>query len=651
MKTTMLRRIFCFALALGASAVSPTSPLAADLPAVADTYTDSAAPAVNYGGYGITAVAKSRVTLIKFDSKAIALAKGDTATLRLNIRTVKNWTDGISLHLVRGAWDEKKVSAATLPAISPVILDQKSITYSDQGRVATFDVSGALSVWRRDQSKNFGIAIKPASPLPNIEIFSRELKAGATLTITDNSAVSGRMWVGDSGGRINLTRSDGVVLRSLVPPVDQEYVGFKGDPLTGGLWVESFTTRINEPYSTSNTDHLLRLSASGAIEANIAIDAPRTFAIDPRDGGIWVDHLECAFGCYPDSLSDYNHVLLKFDRHGHQLARITGIDFRLAVIQIDPVWGLLWLRESPGGDSGSVIRVSGTEQDLVNYNIQGLVGPHHQIFNWEALDLVVNPNDDYHGHGAVWFDDNYNGQIVKRNYTGEWDFVRQPDHSAFEEIGSLQVNKLTGTLTGCVGEAGALAYIAIKDEDAPTFIPVNPPHRIQDSSADPGICNRSLVLDPYRNLLWTWVNESVIGKQVYSVVALNSAGKAVRTFDTGLQPWGFEPQEIHVGLGGGQSQAIDPKQSTLITIGILSRSDFDPLQVDPATARIGPARARPRSFHADDFNGDGIADLALTYSVPEAGITCGGRYVAVTATTYDGIPVAGEMRADILFCH
>jgi hypothetical protein len=182
-------------------------------------------------------------------------------------------------------------------------------------------------------------------------------------------------------------------------------------------------------------------------------------------------------------------------------------------------------------------------------------------------------------------------------------------------------------------------------------IPLNPPHRVQNLSADPGVCNRLLVLDPYRKLLWTWVNEAVMGKQAYSVVALNLAGNAVRTFDTAVQPWGFEPQEIHVGLGGGQSYAIDPKQSTLITLGILSRSDFDPLQVDPTTARVGPARAVPRSFHAEDFNSDGIADLALTYSVPEAGITCGGRYVAVTAATYDGTPVAGEMRADIVFCH
>jgi hypothetical protein len=157
--------------------------MAVDLTTTADTYTQSDSPTSNFGSSGITAVAVDRTTLIQFDPAAIAQSSGAHATLKIKVLLAKNATDGVTARLVTSPWNEKTVTARTMPTISPNILDGKTITTANQGQVVTFDVSGTLANWRANPAANFGIALVPASPNPNLQLGSREGGSPAVLTL------------------------------------------------------------------------------------------------------------------------------------------------------------------------------------------------------------------------------------------------------------------------------------------------------------------------------------------------------------------------------------------------------------------------------------------------------------------------------------
>src|SRR5262249_7527862 len=124
--TTMLRRAPVPILLLGATLAPPA--LATDLTAIADTYIQSDSPTSNFGSNAITAVASNRITLIRFDAAQIAQSSGTRATLKIKLLLAKNSQDGVSARLVSGAWDEKSVTAKTLPPISTAALDGQVIS-------------------------------------------------------------------------------------------------------------------------------------------------------------------------------------------------------------------------------------------------------------------------------------------------------------------------------------------------------------------------------------------------------------------------------------------------------------------------------------------------------------------------------------------
>jgi hypothetical protein len=172
-----LLSLWLFGSALAGSA------MAVDLTATGDAYTQSASPTSNFGSSGVTAVAVDRTTLIQFDPVAVAQSSGAHATLKVKVLLAKNGTDGVTARLVTAPWNEKTVTAQTMPTISPNILDGKVITTTNQGQVVTFDVSGALANWRANPAANFGIALVPASPTPNLQLGAREGGSPAVLTL------------------------------------------------------------------------------------------------------------------------------------------------------------------------------------------------------------------------------------------------------------------------------------------------------------------------------------------------------------------------------------------------------------------------------------------------------------------------------------
>ena len=63
-----------------------------------------------------------------------------------------------------------------------------------------------------------------------------------------------------------------------------------------------------------------------------------------------------------------------------------------------------------------------------------------------------------------------------------------------------------------------------------------------------------------------------------------------------------------------------------LRVAILGSSDFDALQVDPASLKFGPDGAMPIRYKGRDYNHDGYSDLALTFVLSETGIACGDTY-------------------------
>jgi hypothetical protein len=87
-----------------------------------------------------------------------------------------------------------------------------------------------------------------------------------------------------------------------------------------------------------------------------------------------------------------------------------------------------------------------------------------------------------------------------------------------------------------------------------------------------------------------------------------------------------------------------------ITVAVLSRTKFDPLQVDPRSARFGPKRAKTNDYDVSDLNNDGVADLLLHFDVRRSGLTCNDRSAGITASTYDGMIVEGSDNIGSLPC-
>ena len=117
-------------LGAGLLCAALTAPvLANDISAIADAYTQTDSPNANFGLSGITAVAVGRITLLQFNAAAIAQTTGSRATLNIRVVLAKNSSDGVSARLITSPWNEKTVTAKTLPSIADVNwFDSGSVT-------------------------------------------------------------------------------------------------------------------------------------------------------------------------------------------------------------------------------------------------------------------------------------------------------------------------------------------------------------------------------------------------------------------------------------------------------------------------------------------------------------------------------------------
>jgi len=99
--------------------------------------------------------------------------------------------------------------------------------------------------------------------------------------------------------------------------------------------------------------------------------------------------------------------------------------------------------------------------------------------------------------------------------------------------------------------------------------------------------------------------------------------------------------------GGG----INLGSGEYVRVAIIGGGEFDALQVNPASARLGPGGARPTRYEIVDYNRDGFTDRGLVFRISYVGLACGDQQVTLTADTYDGTMLVGTDFVHAYNCH
>jgi len=86
---------------------------------------------------------------------------------------------------------------------------------------------------------------------------------------------------------------------------------------------------------------------------------------------------------------------------------------------------------------------------------------------------------------------------------------------------------------------------------------------------------------------------------------------------------------------------IDIESLEQVLVAILGSGEFDVLQVDPASVRLGPGEAVPRRHAVKDYNLDGYTDLGLWFGIRDVGLSLGDEQVTLSAGTFDGVSLTG----------
>lgn len=110
---------------------------------------------------------------------------------------------------------------------------------------------------------------------------------------------------------------------------------------------------------------------------------------------------------------------------------------------------------------------------------------------------------------------------------------------------------------------------------------------------------------------------------------------------------GAATAEIEVTIDikpGSEPNSINPANSGLIPVAILTTDNFDALTVSPITVRfgVGEASIAHPSGHLEDVDSDGDLDLVLHFRTQQSGIQCGDTSASLTGETFDGQSIQGS---------
>jgi hypothetical protein len=133
------------------------------------------------------------------------------------------------------------------------------------------------------------------------------------------------------------------------------------------------------------------------------------------------------------------------------------------------------------------------------------------------------------------------------------------------------------------------------------------------------------------NLLLAWINNTELSdtfKDVVGVLIGPSAGAPGVEIDIDIKP-------------GNPRNVINPRSHGGIWVALLSDSEFDPLQIDIPTVRLGPTEAAVKRHWVQDLNRDGLSDFLMRFKVRETGIECGDTEATLTGDTFSGQRITG----------
>ena len=92
---------------------------------------------------------------------------------------------------------------------------------------------------------------------------------------------------------------------------------------------------------------------------------------------------------------------------------------------------------------------------------------------------------------------------------------------------------------------------------------------------------------------------------------------------------------------GSETNNINPNSNGLVAVAILTGGEFDALQLDPDTAKLGPGEATVERYTVTDVDSDGDQDLLLHFRIQEAGIACADAQATLVGELYDGTEITG----------
>lgn len=112
-----------------------------------------------------------------------------------------------------------------------------------------------------------------------------------------------------------------------------------------------------------------------------------------------------------------------------------------------------------------------------------------------------------------------------------------------------------------------------------------------------------------------------------------------------LIPLSLPPLDIEVKPGNDLNR-INLKSKGVVSVAVLTTDHFDALDVEPWTVLF--AGAEPRQWTIEDIDGDDDLDLLFHIETEQLNLDENSRNAVLTCENYDGIPMQGADRVDIV---
>jgi hypothetical protein len=163
---------------------------------------------------------------------------------------------------------------------------------------------------------------------------------------------------------------------------------------------------------------------------------------------------------------------------------------------------------------------------------------------------------------------------------------------------------------------------------------------------------RSFAFDPYAELLWVgmWVIDQRHDDRTGAVITLDRKGRQLQRLSLPSETVDIVIQRLNVDIAMLSESQAAWHHKRRIAVALLSRQNFDPLQVNVRSVHFGPAGAGPDSYDAKDVNKDGIADLLLYFDAEDTGLRCDDKVTGLSGWTRDKLALAGSTHVHLEHC-